>query len=125
MAETKSTSNDSNLYGALAYVFGLVTGVIMLLIKPEDKYVKFHALQSIIVTIVAWIVFMIIGFVMTMLTLTMAYSGMYMFATIFSMVYLGLSGLCFLGWLFLMWKAYSGEKFKLPIIGDQAEKMAK
>jgi len=34
---------NSNLYGALAYLLGLITGVLFLVIEPKDKYVKFHA----------------------------------------------------------------------------------
>ena len=45
-------NNESKLYGALSYFFGLITGVIMLVIKPKDEFVKFHAMQSILLNIV-------------------------------------------------------------------------
>ncbi|MFH1588504.1 MAG: DUF4870 domain-containing protein [Candidatus Diapherotrites archaeon] len=126
MAETKtgSLSSDSKMYGAAAYLFGLITGVIVLLMKPEDKYVKFHAMQSIILNVVMIVVFMVLGFVMTFLSLMLMMVGGGMIAILFSFVYMIISLLVFVLWLFLMWKAYNGEKFKLPMIGEQAEKLA-
>lgn len=49
MAQTK-TSQDSNqnLLGALAYLGGFVTGIIILLVEKKNKFVRFHAMQSIL-----------------------------------------------------------------------------
>src|SRR5690554_4323181 len=41
---------DDNIAGLLCYLFGIITGVIFLFVKPESKFVRFHAWQSIMVT---------------------------------------------------------------------------
>ena len=47
MAET-STGLKENTAGVLCYVLGWVTGIVFLIIEPKNKFVRFHALQSII-----------------------------------------------------------------------------
>lgn len=107
MAKT-STGLDENVAGLLCYVLGWITGLIFFLVEKNNKFVRFHALQSIIVfgvlflagLIISWIPF--IGGVIGML----------------------ISVLAFVLWIILMIKAYQGEKFKLPWAGDLAEKNA-
>jgi uncharacterized membrane protein len=111
-------NDESKLYGALAYLLSFITGILMLFIKPEDKFVKFHALQSILLGIVAIVLSILLSVV----------SGILWFIPIFgwllSVAASSLLSLVFLlVWLFLMWKAYQGEKWKFPVVGEQAEKM--
>ena len=107
-----------NLAGALCYILGLLTGILFLVLAPynQSKFVRFHAFQAIffhVAWIGLWIVEMIISIALPW--------GLHILS---SLIWLGiaLGGLCL--WLFLMYKAYSNEKFKLPIIGDLAEKQA-
>lgn len=94
-----------NIEGLLCYVLGFITGIVFLVLEKENKFVRFHAMQSlatflplfVIVTVVGWIPF--IGLIISPL--------------------IGLLGLIL--WLLLMFKAFKGEKFKLPIAGDFAE----
>ena len=44
-----STGLEDNIAGLLCYVAGWVSGLIFLLIETENKFVRFHAVQSIIV----------------------------------------------------------------------------
>jgi uncharacterized membrane protein len=107
--EKTSTGLEANIEGLLCYVLGWVTGIIFLLIEKDNKFVRFHAWQSIFVfgayTILAlifgWIPF--IGWVMTYI----------------------LGVLAFILWVFLMYKAYKGEQYKLPLVGDLAAKQVK
>jgi len=114
MSEEKksSTGLESNIGGLLSYVLGWITGLIFFLIEEKDEFIRFHAMQSIIffgaVTavmivfgILEWIPF--IGILFTVLT---ALVGLFAFVM----------------WIILMVKAYQGERFKLPIAGDLAEK---
>ena len=112
--------NDSKLYGALAYLLGLLTGVLMLVIEPEDKYVKFHAIQSILFCIGVTAIYVALGMLFIPITIiTMGLGAVLMLA-----VY-GLLGLAsFFAWAYLMYKAYNGEKYKLPVVGAMAEKYA-
>lgn len=109
MAST--TGLKSNLAGALCYVLGWITGLIFFLIEKEDRFVRFHALQSLI----------------TFGGLTVISIGL----SIISIIpYLGwlfavaqglLSLLGFILWLVLIITAAQGKQTKLPVIGDWAE----
>ncbi|MFH0714123.1 MAG: hypothetical protein V1722_05825 [Candidatus Micrarchaeota archaeon] len=115
-----SGSSDSNTYGALAYVLFTLTGIAVLLMKPEDKYAKFHAWQSIILGIVLFVIGILLGIISSVLGLAIPIVG-----TIISILVSGVWILIELViWAFCIWKAYSGEKFKLPVIGNFAEEQA-
>ena len=96
---------DENVEGALCYVFGFVSGVIFLLLEKENKFVRFHAMQSVIV------------FLGITLATAIPFVGWLMSVFI---IPLGI-----VLWLILIYKAYQREKFKLPVIGDFAEKQLK
>ena len=113
-----SSGLDSNIAGLLCYLFGWVSGLIFLLIDKRPM-VRFHAVQSIGLSIAAFviaIVFWVLTFILAILT-----SGAGLFLSLlFPLVMLGIFALAIL----CMFKAYKNEKFKLPVIGDIAEKMA-
>ncbi len=94
-----------NIEGALAYVLGWISGILFLVLEPKNDFVRFHAMQSIVtfggLTILSIVLGMIpvIGWILTIL----------------------LAPVIFVLWLWLMWKAYQGERYKLPTIGDFAE----
>jgi uncharacterized membrane protein len=110
MAEGKS---NENLMGAATYLLGFVTGIIFLLVEKESKFVRFHAMQSIIVFGGAFIVNIVLGFV----------------PVLGWIIGLLLSFAVFILWVVLMWKAFQGEMYKLPYVGkiaeDQLAKMTK
>ncbi len=111
----------SNVAGALAYLLGLITGIIFLVLEPysRDRFVRFHAFQSIFYCI-ALIVFRIIwsGFVAAlMLPLGFLWT---IFSLVGTLVYLAF----FIFWLVLMYKAYNNETYKIPVIGDWAARQA-
>jgi len=95
---------DENIASALTYVLGFLTGIVFFLVEKENKTVRFHAMQSIITFICLFIVSVVLSFIP--------------FINLLSPL-VGLVGLIL--WLVLMLKAYQGEKFKLPVIGDIAE----
>jgi uncharacterized membrane protein len=109
---------SENVASALCYLFGLVTGIIFLVIAPynQNKTVRFHAFQSIfahIAIIILWIVIAMLSGFLTLLTHGL---GFFLFP-LFSLCVLAL-------WLYLMYSAYTNRKVKLPIVGDLAEKQA-
>ena len=104
-----------NVAGALAYVT-IIPAVLFLIIEPYNKnrFVRFHAFQSIffhVAWIVLWIALGIFGH--------LPFLG---WASLLLWPLIGLAG--FLLWLVLVFKAYQGKTFKLPVIGDMAEKQA-
>jgi len=109
---------NDKLVGVIAY-FTFIPPVVLLLIEPfkNNRFIRFHAFQSIFLTIaalalwlalrLAFVVFALIPVIGHLLTL--------LFAMIFT---LGL----FVLWILLLVKVLQGEKFKLPLIGDLAER---
>lgn len=104
--DNQSHGLKPNIAGALAYVLGFVSGIIIYLIS-KDKFAKFHALQSIMFSLAVYVVHYMIGFL----------PGSYMLQSLVNLASLIL-------FIFLVVKAYKGEKYKLPVIGDVAEKNA-
>ena len=111
--EVKSTtpsgvSDDSKLWSALNYVFPILMLVVVYLVedKKKDKFVLFHAWQSTLLAVAAWVVAMVI-----------------------SVVTLGFGALCtpllLIVFLYFAYRAYKGERFVLPVIGEFAEKQVK
>ena len=101
-----SSGMEQNVAGLLCYVLGWVTGIIFLIIEKDNKFVRFHAIQSIvvfgaisIVQIILWVI-PVIGWIIGIL------------------VWIGTVIL----WAFLMYKAYQGQMYKVPIAGNFAEK---
>jgi uncharacterized membrane protein len=98
--DKSSTGLDQNVAGLLCYLGGWITGLIFFLIEKDNKFVKFHAMQA-IVTFGALTVLSVIPIVNW---------------------FLGVVGLVL--WILLMIKAYQNEKFKVPWLGNLAEKWA-
>ena len=109
MPNSSSSAQNEKLMGALAYLAGPVTGIIFLMEK-ENKFVRFHAMQSTLVFGALWLLTIILGIIPVI--------G-WIVGLIISPI-LTIGGLIL--WIVLMFKAYSGEKFKVPFFGDLAEK---
>ena len=106
--ETPQTGLSDNAAGALAYVT-IIPAIIFLIVAPynTNSYVKFHSWQSIFLGICAFV----IGFINIIPIL-----GQIIFL-------IGMLGL-FVAWIIVLLKALKGERFKLPVIGNLAEKQA-
>jgi len=118
MNETETTiDNNNNLMAAVAYALGLVSGLIIYLIEKDkpgkSKFVMFHAMQSIILSI-AFIAFSIILSIIAIVPI-IGWIIAIIAGLLFPLIALVL-------WIFLMYKAYSGEEYHLPVIGEMAEK---
>ncbi len=106
--EKSSTGLDENVAGLLCYVLGWVSGLVFFLLEQENKFVRFHAIQS------------ILGF--GVITVAGIVLGWIPFIGVVFSVLIGVLG--FALWIILIIKAYQGAKFKLPWSGDLAEKWA-
>lgn len=106
MAEETKTKGDENLKGALAYLLGFITGIIFLVIEKDNKYIRFHAMQSTILSIGLFVVQIGLGLIPVL-------------GWIVGFL-LSIAG--FILWILMMWKAYNGEMYKLPYVGEMAEK---
>ena len=112
----------SNVAGLLCYVPALITGIIMLLIEPykNDKFVRFHAFQSIFFGVFYIAVWMVWRVLVVGLLFTGGLAGFGIIGMLFWLIELAFFGL----WVLLVYKAYNNEQFKLPVIGDLAAKQA-
>jgi len=101
---------DKNVSALLAYVLGWISGLIVILIEKEDEFVRFHAMQSIItfggLNILSIVFGMMFGY--------MAF-GLVVYLIQIAAIVL---------WIVCMVKAWQGEKFMLPVIGELAEDWA-
>ena len=106
-----STGLKANIAGLLCYVFGWITGIVFLVLEKKSSFVKFHAVQSIVV----------FGF-LNILSIFIRIIFSNIFGTLLSFL-VGMATLIL--WIVLMLKAYQGEMYKLPIVGDIAAGIAK
>ncbi len=92
--------------GLLCYLFGWVTGLIFFLLERESRFVRFHAMQSILffgsLSILQWV-----------------FSHLPFFGPIGG----ALGVVMFIGWIVMMVKAHRGQYYKLPLFGDLADRL--
>ena len=102
MEEKAGLGLPRNTMAALAYVLGVMSGLVVLMVEKDDAYVRYHALQSVALSVVwlgGWLVLMVIPVVGWIL---LPFWGLLMFVL----------------WLVAMVKAWQGERFRLPVIGE-------
>ena len=121
-----STGLDENIAALLAYIFGWVSGLIFFLMEKDSKLVRFHAMQSILLCVVIavlgialWIVTFLFVLVAAMLP-DIVGSLVGLLATLIWLVF---SVALLIAWILCVVRAYQGQFFKLPIIGNMAEKI--
>ena len=122
-----STGLDENIAALLSYIFGWVGGLVFFLIEKDSRLVRFHAMQSILLSVAA----MVIGFVLWFLWFVLAIAASMASETLGFLVSAVLGLLIFVFWIALLVgvilclvKAYQRQYFKLPVIGNLAEKFS-
>ena len=103
---------QSNIIAALSYLLGFVTGLIFLYVEPynQDEYVRFHARQSIGFSVVWFAIEVIVGVFIAVLPqfLSVILNFLLTIVNIALAVY----------WIVLMYKAYNGERYRIPELAD-------
>jgi uncharacterized membrane protein len=112
---TPANTNNDNLLGALAYVT-IIPPILFLVMEPynKNKFLRFHSFQCLFLCgafFALGIALMIVGFIPVLGLITIP---------IYFLMGIGGFVLC----IILILKAYQGQMFKLPVIGDLAEKQA-
>ena len=107
MAEKSTTGLNKNTSGALAYVLGPVSGIFFLVIE-KDKFVRFHAAQSVVVFVSLFVLQWIFGMTIILIPLVPL-----------------ISLLSFVLWLLLVYKAWQGDEWEVPILGKYARQLVK
>ena len=99
-----SSGLQPNMAGLLAYVLGLVSGLIFFLTEKNNTFVRFHAMQSICVSVGLVVAEIVLSFIPILIVLVRCV------------------GIAL--WIVCMIKAYQGQWFRLPVAGDIAAKQA-
>lgn len=118
-AQPTSTGLDPQLAGLLCYILSPLTGIVFFLIEKANSVIRFHAAQSIVFGVAAIIVWIAIA-ILSYLFYQIAWSLGSLFTLLQTLVGIGL----FVVWVLLLIKGYSGQRWKLPVIGDMAERLA-
>jgi uncharacterized membrane protein len=108
MAKKSIFGLDENIAGMISYVLAFFSGLVVLVMERENKFVRFHALQSTI-----WFMFLcIISWVLSI------FSRIWVLGFFFGIAHTIVGVIGFVSWAYLIFMAYRGSTFKLPIIGD-------
>lgn len=106
-------SSQRNVVAGLSYVLGFVTGVVILMVEPSDKFIRFHALQSTAATGSLFILNIILGLLFSRLgvfSFLSTLSGLFIWGLIIAS--------CIVGFL----RAREGRVYKLPYFGNWVER---
>ena len=118
-AQPVSSGLTSNVAAALAYVLGFITGIVFLVLEPykHDRFVRFHAMQSILYS-AAGLVFRIAWSILVNILMSFTVWTGVVLVPIGLVISLGL----FVFWLYLMYQAYNNREYRIPFIGAIAAK---
>ena len=107
MKHTERTSSgfNANVAAALSYLVGFVSGLVFLLVEKDNTFVRFHAMQSTLF----FIGIVIIDVVLQVIPILGALVVIFLLIPLSAVV-----------WLLMMYKAYQGEDYKLPLVGQWA-----
>lgn len=95
-----------NVAAALSYVFGFISGIIIFMMEKENRFIRFHAMQSIFLSAIFFVLTVILDFI--------PFIG-WVVIQLLSLVFI----IC---WIIAIIKAAQGVYFKIPLIGDLADK---
>ncbi len=115
-AATAGTGIQENIAGVLCYVLGWITGIVFFLIDKRP-FVRFHAMQSIIT-------FGALSILQSFFVWTGWFGGL-VGLTLIGLVSTLIGLVTLACWVVCMMKAYQGQRFKLPVVGDLAENYSK
>lgn len=101
-----SMGMEANVAAFLAYLFGVISGILFYVLEKENKFVRFSAMQSILFSAALFLSAIVLMFIPVI--------GWALIPVI------QIAGLIL--WIILLVKSFKGEKLKLPVIGDIAEK---
>jgi uncharacterized membrane protein len=112
-----SMGMQANVAAGLSYVLGWITGLIFFFGEKQNRFVRFNAMQSILLYAALTVVYILLEAIGT----AFLFSGLFTLFVLLTYV-VGIGG--FVLWILLMVNAFQGKYFKLPVIGDYAEKYA-
>jgi uncharacterized membrane protein len=115
-----SMGMQANVAAGLSYVLGWITGLIFFFVEKQNRFVRFHAMQS----IVLFGGLTVLGIVVQVLTVVLSVANLGVLAVLVGLLWWLIGLAAFVVWIILMVNAFQGKYFKLPVVGDYAEKYA-
>lgn len=122
-----STGLDENIAALLSYIFGWVSGLIFFLMEKDSRLVRFHAMQSILFNVLILVlvfVFWILTFILVLIGAAIGDVLGTIFSLLATLLWLVFSLGILIAWILCLVKAFQGQYFKLPVIGNFAEKFS-
>ncbi len=123
MAKT-SLGLEDNIAGLLCYVLGWISGIYFLVKEKENKFVRFHAWQSIAIFGLITLIYVVIFLILNSVSGTVRWiPGVSLVLSYIFGIFAFLLGLAtMILWIILMAYAYQGQRYKLPWAGNFAQK---
>jgi uncharacterized membrane protein len=113
-----TTGIEPNVAAALAYILAPITGILFLVLEKTNRFVRFHAAQSTLVGVFLIVLSVGIGIITRLVAFVPIFGWL-----VVLLLTMGVALVTFVLWLALMWKAYSGEEWELPVAGELARKI--
>ena len=126
-ATKSSTGLDENVAAVLSYILHWVSGLVFFLIEKSSRLVRFHAMQSILLGGTFFVGGFILWFLWVILSLVFSYVSSVLgtlVGLVFGLLILVFCLGCFVAWILCLIKAYQGQYYKLPVLGNFAEKFS-
>ena len=120
-----STGLDENVAALLSYVVGWLSGLVFFLIEKDSRLVRFHAMQSLllsggglVIIIALWIFIAVASLIVGQISGILSFLLSMLLGLVATVIGLAI----LVGAVIALIKAYQGQYFKLPVIGNLAEK---
>jgi uncharacterized membrane protein len=114
---------DGNIAALIGYIFWPIA-LVCIIMEKENKFVRFHAIQSLAYQVAAIVVFICLVIVLTILSIMLAFARLGELSGILWLLYMVVVVGYLAGLIYAAVKAYGGAMFKLPVVGNMAEKWA-
>jgi uncharacterized membrane protein len=118
---------DGNVASAIGYPIGILA-LVLVIIEKENRFVRFHAIQSLLYAVAATVLLiglMIVSTIIGVIAATLSDGLGVIVGLLMMLLYFGVILAYFGGLIFAAVKAYQGQWFKLPLVGNFAEKFAR
>jgi uncharacterized membrane protein len=122
-----STGLDENIAALLSYIVGWISGLVFFLIEKDSRLVRFHAMQSILLNVVAvvlgialWFLSLVSWLILSQISGIISFLVSLVVGLVSAVVGLAL----LIAVIMCLVKAFQGQYFKLPVIGNMAEKFS-
>ncbi|HZI19659.1 MAG TPA: DUF4870 domain-containing protein [Pyrinomonadaceae bacterium] len=118
---------DGNVASAIGYPIGILA-LVLAIIEKENRFVRFHAIQSLLYAVVATVLLVVLGILSTIVSIvavSISETLGGLVGLVVWLLYFGVILAYFGGLILAAIKAYQGQWFKLPVVGNFAEKFAR